>query len=317
MIYFFSVGKQSDCDLVWSLSILVVTVIPSLASRYIDCLRCMGIRYHISRCCISCYFTCITFNFFLFDRVLDLLSALVLIKVCEASAPVFCFCQRQLFSGIFSIRIQMYGYIFRSLSVLVISIIPCLGHTDAYLARFITVRDVISIYCRCVVSYRILCNRICDLSSCFILRQVFEAPAPVFFLCYFFIRYLCSICKQSDCDLVWSLSILVVTVIPSLASRYIDCLRCMGIRYHISRCCISCNGCCVFVYRILCNRICNLSSCFILRQVLEAPAPVFFLCYFFIRYLCSICKQSDFDTLRSLSILVIRIIPNLSTFYIH
>ena len=111
-----------------------------------------------------------------FHRVGNVLSVLLLVKVIPRVRPVVAFAQRCSFSlYCSSVCIQLYLYVPRTLSVLVVAILPRLRDRDARLSRRIAVRDVVATdHCR-VIFNRILRHRIDNLCSVCILRQILKA----------------------------------------------------------------------------------------------------------------------------------------------
>ena len=99
----------------------------------------MPVRYR-EVSCFSCYYSRVTRNLcFLFHRVSDVLTVLLQIKVCPRMGPLISFVQRYRFSVILSVRFQLHLHTFRSLSVLIVRIVPRLRDTDACCFR-----------CRCI-----------------------------------------------------------------------------------------------------------------------------------------------------------------------
>ena len=165
----------------------------------------------------------------------------------------------------------------RALAVLIVLVIPYLSDDYPNYLRRIGIGYVVAPYTCCIICYCILRNRINNLSSVRILRQICECPLPV--ICcrdsLYLTGQLCAIRIQTDRDAAWTLAILVFRIVPSLASADVDCRRDVYVGYvitiHNSR---------VILYCILGNRILNFGSCiFVLRQICEVPAPVRF-CYF-------------------------------------
>ena len=83
---------------------------------------------------------------------------------------------------------------------------------------------VVTIHNSHVILYRILGDRVNDFFSFCILRQIFPFPAPVV-RCrdsLYLIGQLCAVCKQVNLNLTWALAILVVIIVPGLASADVD-----------------------------------------------------------------------------------------------
>ena len=185
----------------------------------------MTIRYRevsLRRFCYSC---CIARNRCLYYRVTDILSGLLLGKVCPRIGPLISCVQRYRFSMVLSVRFQLHLHTLRSLSVLIIHIIPRLRDTDARLSRCVAVRDVVTLDLRRVICDLILRYRIRDLFPICILRQIRERILPLICRCNGLAFFHLSIRKKVHRDRIRSLSILIVCIIPCLCSADLSCLR--------------------------------------------------------------------------------------------
>ena len=222
-----AVCKQVNLNLPWTLAILIVRIVPGLASADVNCLRCVRVGYIVApyTCCITCY--CI-----LGDRIINFSSVRILRQICECPLPVIC-CRDSLYLiGQFcAIRIQTDRDAARTLAILVVRIVPILASADVDCHRDMHVGYVVTIHNSHVILYRILGDRVNDFFSFCILRQICEFPAPVVRCCYGLnlISQLCAICIQTDRDAAWTLAILVVRIVPCLASFNVDCLRCVRV----------------------------------------------------------------------------------------
>ena len=165
--------------------------------------------------------------------------------------------QHNRFSLFFSVRIELYLYAIRTFTILIICIVPALDHTDASLSGSISVCHIIIIYrCR-IIRNSVLSNCVDDFCSILILWKVYKAPAPVVICADCFFIYFFTIGKQIDCDRSRTFAVLIIIIIPGLASGYFCCLRGIAVRDCITRCCISCIG-----YLILCAIEINLTASF-------------------------------------------------------
>ena len=110
------------------------------------------------------------------------------------------------------------------MTVCVVLIIPGLGDRNVHLAWCIAVRYVVAIHNGSVILYRILGNRVRDFCSVRILRQIFPFPVPAV-RCrdsLYLIGQLSVIRIQTDRDAARTLAILVVIIVPGLASADVD-----------------------------------------------------------------------------------------------
>ena len=212
------------------------------------------------------------------------LAICVLRKILNLHLPAVSFIQRyslnELIRSIPSVSdllFQVNLKLSRALAILVLIVIPYLSDDYPNYLRRIGVGYVVTPYTCCIICYCILRNRINNLSSVRILRQICECPLPV--ICcrnsLYLIGQRCAIRIQTDRDAARTLAILVVIIVPGLASADVDCRRDVHVGYVVTL-----YLCCIICYCILGNCILNFGSCiFVLRQICEAPAPVRF-CYF-------------------------------------
>ena len=224
-----AVCKQVNLNLPWTLAILIVRIVPGLASADVNCLRCVRVGYIVApyTCCITCY--CI-----LGDRIINFSSVRILRQICECPLPVIC-CRDSLYLiGQFcAIRIQTDRDAARTLAILVVRIVPILASADVDCHRDMHVGYVVTIHNSHVILYRILGDRVNDFFSFCILRQILPFPAPVV-RCrdsLYLIGQLCAVCKQVNLNLTWALAILVICIVPDFASFDINCLRDVAITH--------------------------------------------------------------------------------------
>ena len=249
------------------------------------------------------------------------LAICVLRKILNLHLPAVSFIQRYSLNelirsipAVSDLLFQVNLKLSRALAILVVLVIPYLSDDYPNYLRGIGVGYVVAAYTCCIICYCILRNRINNLSSVRILRQICECPLPV--ICcrnsLYLIGQRCAIRIQTDRDAARTLAILVVRIVPVLASADIDCRRDMHVGYVVTI-----HNSHVILYRILGNCILNLGSCiFVLRQICEFPAPVVRCCYGLnlISQLCAIRIQTDRDAAWTLAILVVRIVPCLASF---
>ena len=135
-----------------------------------------------------------------------------------------------------------------------------------------SVGDIVAFYlsliiCNCFLSYCIL-----DFSSCFVLRQVCEAIRPVGCCCYIKALHYISICKKVDLDAGWTFAILVIIIIPVLAST--DRCR-FSIRNNKTTFGISCYSSCIAIYAFsLFNCILDVSFAILFIKLLPSVTPI-------------------------------------------
>ena len=120
-----------------------------------------------------------------------------------------------------------------------------------------------------------------------------------------------SICQQIYSDAAWTFSILVIVIIPGLCSADFCCFRYMtvGDVHSIHICSIPGNS-------LFLHAVCDLLTILIYRQLSKAVLPAIFFsdCHTLICYI-TILQQRYLDALRSLSILVVIVVPSLRATY--
>ena len=121
-----------DCDRSWTLTILVVGVIPDLGDLIIHGLRGVAVDDGEIPSSIFCNFSCIQRWHFFFHRIDNLLSCLIFSQTCELGCPTSCNCQATLFYlGLLTInffvecKVNTQG----TLTILVVGIFPSLGNS--------------------------------------------------------------------------------------------------------------------------------------------------------------------------------------------
>ena len=248
------------------------------------------------------------------------LAICVLRKILNLHLPAVFFIQRyslneliRCIPAVSNLLFQINLKLSRALAILVLIVIPYLSDDYPNYLRRIGVGYVVAPYTCCIICYYILSDRIINFCSVRILRQICECPLPV--ICcrnsLYLIGQRCAIRIQTDRDAARTLAILVIIIVPGLASADVDCRRDVHVGYvvtiHNSR---------VILYRILGDRVNDFFSFCILRQICEFPAPVVRCCYGLnlISQLSAIRIQMDRDAAWTLAILVVRIVPCLPSF---
>ena len=307
--YLFSVCKKVDRYLLRSLSVLVICIIPCLASFYLCSLGCIAVCY-----CCSFDLLCVSGYIFFVYRIYDILSSLLYIKICEGCIPVVFFIKYNCLSCLFSICKKLNRYTCRTLAILIVGIIPHLCYIYLCLSRCVLICYIITLYFRSILCYCIFCDSVYDFFSVLELSKVFKAPLPLIGSCYFLRVYLFSVCKKVDRYAFRSLSVLVICIIPCLASFHIYSLRYMLICYCKSIIAFSIP----FRYFSLLNGVCYIVtvSVFLFKLAKHSLPVVICIEYGSLALYCSsTCIELYCDAFRSNAILVICIIPNLLSLY--
>ena len=118
----------------------------------------------------------------------------------------------------------------------------------------------------------------------------------------------CSVSVNCCAHACRSDSILIVFISPRLNNRNTGLTGCVVVNDIDT---VRCNL--VTLYLVLCYGILDLATVLILRKILPCICPVILLCYSLAILNSTVCKKVNRDTCRSLSILVICIIPSLCT----
>ena len=277
----------------------------------------MGICDDKSGLSIPGHYSCISrYRSDLFYCIGDILSGLLCCQAVPGIGPLVSFVQDNCFSLGCFICIQLHLDLFRTLSILVVAVIPCLGHADAGLSWCIAVGNVITVNLGCIIRHCILSYRIYDLFSVCILRQVCKAVFPAIICCHSLACGFFSVCKKSYGNAFCSFSVLVVCIIPGLGSLYLCCLRGMGICDDKSVLGIPGHYGCISKYRSdLFYCVCNIILTILLVKIFPGIAPIITItqCNLITNFRI-ISIQLHFNAFWSQSVLIFFIIPNLCDF---
>ena len=176
-----------------------------------------------------------------------------------------------------------------------------------------SVGDVVAFYlsliiCNCFLSYCVL-----NFSSCFILRQVCEAICPVGCCCYIKALHYISICKKVDLDAGWTFAILIIRVIPGLCSSDGNFFRSVSVSQGGYSSVLACIGQFVAFWKsFLFPGVLDCFSICFFRKIRYGLCPIILSiqndgctgCF-------SVCKKAHGNALRTFSILVFNVSPDL------
>ena len=311
---FCTVGIQTDSNGFRAFTVLVLCIIPGLRAGNVYSLRCMAVGDYITLGGISSDYCIISCYFYFFNCINNLLAICILIQVCKAIFPPVPFAQSQCLSCILSVRQQPHCDALRTDSILVIVILPGLGHSHTGLSWGIAVCYIIPINCRSVILHCILEDCIVNLHAILILRQVREAPFPtvIFSHCLRFIFQFCTVGIQTDSDGFRTLSILILCIIPGLCSGNVYSLRCMAVGDYIACRSIPGNRSIIIGNLHFLYGVGNLFPICVNIQVCKTTCPpVPFAQGQCLSCILSVRQQLHCDALRTDSILVIVILPGL------
>ena len=197
----------------------------------------------------------------------------------------------------------------------VIVVSPCLGNCDAGLSRRIAVGDIVAgdlccVICNCILGYRVY-----NFFSSLIFRQVFEAVGPVsIFVCgYGLAVFLLAVCKKSYSDALRTFSILIICIFPGLGSGDGSCFWSVGVSQSGYSSVLAVVGEFVtFWESFLCPGVLDCFSVCFFRKVRYSLFPIVLdaqgngLSGFF-----TVCKKTYGNALRTFSILIFSVVPDL------
>ena len=270
---------------------------------------------------IACDFSAISIDTAsLFNSVCYVLSTGLLWKVIPCMFPLIVSTQCNLrVCDIDTVCHKLNFYACSSLAILVIRIIPLLEYWDACLSWCITVGNVISIDISIVILNRILSDGVLYLITTSVLWKICKFVLPALCCSYTLWVNLTAISIESDCDSIFSLTILIIIVIPSLGSLNVNCLRCMGV--FDGKTALYTAGYLSIIASYLClwYSVCDRIACrIILRKILKAVCPISccIRCNRFpVNFRITILNNNSY-VIRSQTILIVIIIPYLGSAYI-
>ncbi len=311
-----------------ALAVLVVAVVPGLGALDVDGLGGVPVRNgeavdgvafdRIGRV------TLVNAHRILGHGVGDELTALVLIEVRERPAPrrIRAAELDVLRVNLGAVLVQAHGDRFGALAVAVAVIGPDLRAGHARLLGGVLVRDgeaAGSIACNGIGRvagnvYRLFGHGVGDELAALILRQIGERPRPRrsgVATGYGRRLVLLAVLEQVHDDRRGALAVLVVRVVPNLRALDVDRLGDVGVRHIVA---VDLGGVALDVDRILGNRVNDLDALVaVLRQTREAPRPAVGCLHVLRCNFLAVGPQAHGDALRTLAVLVVRIVPGLGT----
>ena len=306
-----TVRFQLYLDCVWSVIVAVIVVNPCLGNGYAGLARCVAVGD-----IVAADFRCVIRNSILGYGVNNFFSCFIFRQVRKLVGPaasLICFHSLAVFLN--SICKKSYDNALWALTILILCIIPGLGSADFGCLRFITVDEVISIHLGCITFNCILSYGVNDFLAICKFRQIGEAVSPVAkCICFYsLVLNLFAICKKIDDNAFRTFAILIVCVLPGLGSAKgrNRCGMSIGQGCNGSVCAVI--GQFVSIWKIfLCPGVLDCFSVSLLRKTGYSLGPVVGCsqsrccsCFF------AICKKGYGDAIRTDSILVICISPQL------
>ena len=174
--------------------------------------------------------TRITINGIFRDRVSNLIAVTVNRELIKLIRPPTT--RRNSFRRhLITISQQSHRDACRSLSILVLIIIPSLCTAYFCRLRCMLICDIVVLYCSFITIYRLLVNCVFNFLTIFVFWKICETVFPVSALiCSNILTlYLFSVSQQIYRNHRWAFAVLVIVVIPGLCTAYCRCFWCMRI----------------------------------------------------------------------------------------
>ena len=203
------------CDRSWTLTVLVISIIPDLRNSILRTLRSVrignGELINLSLIFRNCFFS---------NSIGNLLTCCILRKGFRLKLPIVSSCYFQLIYdsiAIFHLNLNRSW----TLAILVISVIPDfltgnLNHLWSVRVGNCEIFDFFS-----VASYIIFLDRVINLLTIFIDWQIFKFGLPLISSSHFLASDFCldtaDGLHQLNANLSWTLTVLIIAVIPGLA----------------------------------------------------------------------------------------------------
>ena len=197
-----------------ALAVLILRVVPHLRDRYTGLFRRVAVR-HVH----ALHNGGVAGHGFFLNSVLDLSTSLVLGQFFENPAPVICGGYRDRATDPLAVGQQTDADRIRPLAVLIVLIFPCLGTADINSFGRVAVRHLEAVHAGLIVGHNIFRDGVFDFLTVFELGQVFKFPDPFVRCGHFLHGSFFAIGQQTDDDVIGTLAVLILRVIPHL----LDC----------------------------------------------------------------------------------------------
>ena len=296
-------------------AVLVIRVIPDLHDRRFRFLRRMAVRKRSHGICCTCTGQFIALHFAFCPGVYNFFTRRVLRQIFNHCSPAVRFIERYIRSvG------QCHGQACRPLAVLVIRVIPdlfdsrrsefrrvCIRYSEAVDRGHVTAdlifRDGVADFCTVVAVFRQTAEGHAP-SGSGISRQ---AADRVF-----------AAVKQVDRHAVRTDPVLVIRVIPALADSHRSDFRCVSVGHPVTVQSGLVNSGLVISHLIFSDGVSDfLTMIVVLRQVAEGHAPVITFAHGFGIVQLAIGQQVDGHAVRTHTVLIIRVIPDLADGHVN
>ena len=314
-----SVRQQLHGDAVGAQAILVVRIFPGLGAGDVDGLGGMavgdGVAINVSGVLIHLVFA---------DGVDDLLAVRILGQVVEAVLPVAVLISRSSGNGRHLVRqrhavgVQTHGDTLGAITVLIVGVAPALGHVHLSLFGLVGVGDGETIDAGFVAFHLGLGHGVGDLRAIRILGQLGEGvrPSAIRGSAEGSILNLSAISQQLHGDGARTQAILILAIRPGLGHGHRGFLGVAGVGHgHGSDGVLRVPGHehigIIVIHRIFGDGVVDQLAALELVEVGEAELPLILGSHGHFVDLNASLQQVDGDALRTLAVLVVRIVPHL------
>ena len=260
--------------------------------------------------------SCVICNCILSYRVYNFFSSLIFRQFFEAVGPVSIFvCGYGLAVLLLAVCKKSYSDALRTFAILIVRIVPGLGALHLSCLGCVSVGDVKSVYTCFITFHCFLGYGVGNFLAICIFRQVFKGVGPVScFVCFYSLAcYDLSVCKKVDDNALWTLAILIVCVIPGLGYGDGSCFWSVGVSQSSYSSVLAVVGKFVtFWESFLCPGVLDCFSVCFFRKVRYSLFPIVLdaqgngLSGFF-----TVCKKTYGNALRTFSILIFSVVPDL------
>ena len=219
-----AVSLQLHGDAAGALAILVVVVVPGLGAGDNSGLGSMGVGHGKASSSVAADDARVALNLNFLDGVRDRGTLIVLVQAFEGGSPFVASIQHNGLARLLATSQQVDGHAAGALAILVVVILPLLGHGHRGLLGNVSVGHVVAALGDLggVASHRLLGDGVDDgglhASIILVLGQTSPLPSPVIFVGHGLRSDPGAISQQVDDDLLRPHLVAVVVVIPGLAA---------------------------------------------------------------------------------------------------
>ena len=311
-----TISQQVHGDALGTLAVLVVLVRPGLGAFHRGGVDGVGVSHGIAGRSIAGHGHGVASRHGRFCHgILDLNALAVLVKVLEGVGPFVVGVQFNRLAGSLAISQQVDGHARGALVVLVVSVVPDLGHLHFGLFDLVGVGDVVAVHLGGVDIHQLLVqhflNAVGDLCTLGVSGQVGEAVLPAVGSGHGGRVDLLAVSQQVHGDGSRPLAILVVLVVPGLGAGNAGHARSMGVGDGVAVSSGAGDLRIVARHSQLLDGVGDLLAALILGQLGELPVPAVLGGHFLAGHGLAVGSQLDGDLAGTQAILVVLVLPDL------